>query len=83
MVLAGIPSDHGRRGRSGLRGCSGWLGFTNLPCTHIRPASLIFPKDLIFVNKFILPFVPRRDTATEDSPRAQVEVLWGSRDHDR
>lgn len=34
-VLAGIPSDHGRRGRSGLRGCSGWLGFTNLPCTHI------------------------------------------------
>lgn len=34
-VLAGVRSDHGRRGRSGLRGCSSRLGFTTLPCTDI------------------------------------------------
>lgn len=31
-VLAGVRSDHGRRGRPGLRGR---LGFTTLPCTNI------------------------------------------------
>lgn len=36
----------------------------------LRPASLIFPKDLIFANKSILLFVPHRATAMEDCLRA-------------
>ena len=33
---------------------------------QLRPVSLISPKDPIFANKFILPFVLRRGTAMED-----------------
>jgi hypothetical protein len=46
----------------------------------LRPGSLIFPKDLIFVNKFIPPFVPRRDTVMEDSLRALKDWMIDERD---
>lgn len=54
------------------------LGHIPVPLLH--PVSLIFPKDLIFANKFILPFVPRRDTAMEDCLRALRDWMIDERD---
>jgi hypothetical protein len=47
---------------------------------RLRLISLIFPKDLIFANKSILPFVPRRDTVMEDFLHAPRDWMIDERD---
>lgn len=47
---------------------------------RLHPVSLISPKDPIFANKFILPFVPRHDTAMEDCLPAPRDWMTDERD---